>query len=187
MTMPPIPVLETERLWLKPYALSDATCVQRRFNNWEVVKYLSTQVPWPYPDDGAATFVAMAQANNTTGAKNHWALWIKDGPEEPVGAISLWPDDGKSRDMRGFWLDPEFQGQGYMTEAANRVTDYALIELGWPHLWLNNARDNVRSAAVKERQGAVLVDEEFSDFVCGRLPRQVWRLDREAWIARRGS
>lgn len=183
--MPPIPVLETERLWLRPHGMANAPAVQRRFDNWDVVKYLSDNVPWPYPADGAVTHATMVENDHAGGLKNHWALWIKAGPDEAAGLISLWPDDGKARDMRGFWLDPEFQGHGYMTEAANRVTDYALVELGWPHLWLNNAKDNVRSAAVKQRQGAVLVDEELADYVCGRLPRQVWRLDREAWIARR--
>jgi hypothetical protein len=65
------------------------------------------------------------------------------------------------------------------------VTDYALIELGWPHLWLGNAADNVRSAKVKERQGAVFVEVFDRDYVIGRLPRQTWKLDRDAWIARR--
>ena len=40
--------------------------------------------------------------------------------------------------MRGFWLDPEFQGRGLMTEAADRVTDYAFRDLDWPHLWVSN-------------------------------------------------
>ena len=63
-----------------------------------------------------------------------------------------------SRDQRGFWLDPAFQGQGLMTEAADRVTDYAFRELGWPCLWLSNAQDNHASRRIKEKQGARLVD-----------------------------
>lgn len=183
--MPPIPVLETERLWLRPYARSDAPAVQRLFPTWAVVEFLSAQIPWPYPADGAESFLRVAEADNAAGSKNHWGIWLKGGPEHVVGAISLWPDDGVSHDMRGFWLDPDFQGRGLMTEAADRVTDYALIELGWPHLWVGNATANVRSARVKQRQGAVLVREEMAEFVSGRLPRQVWRLDRAAWIARR--
>jgi RimJ/RimL family protein N-acetyltransferase len=186
-SLPPIRVLETERLWLKPARVSDAPSVQRRFNNWEVVKYLSAQVPWPYPPDGAETFLTGVEADHASGVKNHWGIWIKGGPSEVVGVISLWPDDGVSRDMRGFWLDPEFQGHGYMTEAANRVTDYALIELGWPCLWVGNATANIRSARVKERQGAALVETVEYDYVCGRQPRQTWRLDADAWRARRAS
>ena len=30
--------------------------------------------------------------------------------------------------------------------------------LGWPHLWLSNARSNYGSHRIKEKQGATLVD-----------------------------
>ena len=56
--------------------------------------------------------------------------------------------------MRGFWLDPAFQGRGLMTEAADRVTDYAFRHLGWPCLWLSNAQENLASRRIKEKQGA---------------------------------
>ena len=92
------------------------------------------------------------------GEKSHWAIVPKGGPDELIGRIDLWPDDGVSRDQRGFWLDPAFQGRGLMTEAAERVTEFAFVELGWPHLWLSNAEDNVASGRIKEKQGARLVD-----------------------------
>ena len=57
------------------------------------------------------------------------------GPDELIGRIDLWPDDGVSRDQRGFWLDPAFAGRGLMTEAAERVTEFAFVELGWPRIY----------------------------------------------------
>ncbi|MFO1014573.1 MAG: GNAT family N-acetyltransferase [Caulobacteraceae bacterium] len=182
--MPPIPVLETERLWLRPTAATDAASCQARFPKWEIVQYMPG-VPWPYPDDGAATHIERALAENASGEKNHWGVWLKGGPSEMIGAISLWPDDGVSRDMRGFWLDPEFQGRGLMTEAADRVNDYALFELGWPHLWLSNLLENLPSARVKERQGARLIGEEAKTYLRGSFTRQVWKLSAAAWKRRR--
>ena len=44
-------------LILRPLTLSDAPAIQRHFNNWNIIKTLATVVPWPYPDDGAETFV----------------------------------------------------------------------------------------------------------------------------------
>ena len=75
----------------------------------------------------ASTLEEMAR-----GEKCAWAITLKDGDDEMIGRIDLWADDGEQRDQRGFWLDPEFWGRGLMTEAANRVTDFALLELGWP-------------------------------------------------------
>ena len=151
--MPPTPVLETPRLVLRPLRSKDAPVIQRRFPHWEIVRWLDAKIPWPYPADGAATYVAACLEEMARGEKSHWAIMPKTGPADLIGLIDLWPDDGISRDQRGFWLDPAFQGQGLMTEAADRVTDYAFRELGWPHLWLSNAQDNraVRAASRRSR------------------------------------
>ena len=147
--------------------------MQRRFPQWEIVRYLHAEVPWPYPDDGAATTWRMTWQEMARAREICWAITLKGGDDELIGRIDLWADDGVQRDQRGFWLDPEFWGQGLMTEAADRVTDYALVELGWPHLWLSNAETNKASHRVKEKQGATIVD---------RRPRQVrlwrWRAGR---------
>lgn len=186
--MPPTPLLETARLWLCPCSPADTPAVQRRFPQWEVVKFLRAGIPWPYPPDGAAANMAETLRDLASGAKSHWSLFLKDGgPGEMIGRISLWPDDGESRDMRGFWLDPDFQGRGLMTEAADRVTDYAFADLGWSRLWLTNAEPNRGSARVKERQGATLVATEPGHFVCGDFPKQTWMLAAEDWISRRAA
>ena len=38
-----------------------------------------------------------------------------------------------------------------MTEAADRVVDYAFGELGWPFLWLGNAKSNIEAEDWKKR------------------------------------
>jgi RimJ/RimL family protein N-acetyltransferase len=185
--LPPTPVLETERLVLRPICRDDAPALQRRFPKWEVVRWLNVRVPWPYPADGAASFVAQCLGEMERREKYHWSIRPKGGPDEPIGCIDLWPDDGKSRDQRGFWLDPEFQGQGLMTEAADRVTDFAFRDLGWPRLWISNAEANRASARIKEKQGARLIEFEPTRFVEGESKRMVWLLEREAWLKRRGQ
>lgn len=182
--LPPTPVLETKRLLLRPLVPADAPVIQRRFPHWEIVRYLNPRVPWPYPADGAIRFIQICQGEMARGEKHHWAIRLKDEPGELIGSINLWPDDGQSRDMRGFWLDPEFQGRGLMTEAADRVTDYAFHDLDWPHLWVSNAEPNRASARVKERQGARLVGFEPFRSVSGDGRRMVWLIEKEAWLAR---
>ena len=184
LRMPPTPVLETERLVLRPPRESDTPAVQRRFAQWDVVRYLTAEVPWPYPDDGAAQHWRRMSAEMAGREKSHWAITLK-GDDELIGLIVLWADDGKSRDQRGFWLDPEFWGRGLVTEAADRVTDYALVELAWPHLWLNNAEVNPASHRVKEKQGAELIDRSPAKYVYGDGIRVTWRLTRAVWLARR--
>lgn len=185
--MPPTPVLETKRLVLRPLREDDTTVMQRRFPRWDIVRYLAAHVPWPYPTDGAANHVAQCLDRMARGERCFWTITLKRGADELIGCIELWPDDGASRDQRGFWIDPEFQGRGLMTEAADRVTEFAFLELGWPHLWLSNAESNRQSARIKEKQGARLIDREPCRYVGGEAMRMVWLLEREDWLAHRAA
>jgi RimJ/RimL family protein N-acetyltransferase len=175
LRMPETPVLETERLILRPLRESDAPVIQRRFPQWEIVQYLHDEVPWPYPDDGAAVNMAQCLEKMARRQQCYWAITLKGDDDELLGRIDLWADDG----------DPEFWGRGLMTEAANRVTDFALVDLGWPHLWLNNAEDNIASHRVKEKQGATIIDRTTRGYVYGQGVKVTWLLTREAWLAHR--
>jgi ribosomal-protein-alanine N-acetyltransferase len=53
--MPVVPRLETLRLELRPLGLGDAEQAQVLYPKWEIVRYLASVVPWPYPDDGVLT------------------------------------------------------------------------------------------------------------------------------------
>jgi len=183
--LPPTPILITRRLILRPLEARDAPAIQHIFADWRVVRWLHATVPWPYPADGAETHVSQCLASRALGEKFHWAITLK-GSDALRGRIDLWPFDGKSRDMRGFWLDPELHGRGLMTEAANAVTGYAFETLEWPFLYLTNAAENRASARVKEKQGATEIARERHPFVSGEADRQVWLLTRETWLARRG-
>ena len=74
-----------------------------------------------------------------------------------------------------------------MTEAAERVTAFAFVELGWPHLWLGNAETNGPSGRIKDKQGVRLIDRAPFRFIDGEGMRMVWLLRREDWLARRPS
>ena len=184
LRMPETPRLETRRLILRPVVESDIDANRRRFPQWDVVKYLSDSVPWPVPDSEFEIAMADTLAKMARRERCTWAVTLKGGDDQQIGRVDLWADDGVSRDQRGFWLDPAFWGQGLMSEAADRVTDFALVELGWPHLWLNNAEANVASHRVKEKQGAQIVERVPRRYVYGEGVRVVWLLTREAWLAR---
>jgi [ribosomal protein S5]-alanine N-acetyltransferase len=187
LTLPPLRTLETKRLWLKPLAMSDAAAIPRRFAQWDIVKLLNGKVPWPYPDDGAEQFLRRKLGREEPSDNYTWGLWLKDGepddPHELIGIIELRPNAGT--DARGFWLGQEFWGRGLMTEAADRVLDFAFDEAGMSEITLTNAKENVRSGKVKERQGATPVGEDTVETVSGVKPRQLWRLTAEEWRRRR--
>ncbi len=53
----PIPILYTERLLLKPLSSDDSSQIQKLYPRWEIVRYMVSSVPWPYPDNGAENYV----------------------------------------------------------------------------------------------------------------------------------
>ena len=181
----PTPILETARLVLRPLRLEDAPVVQHLFPHWDIVCWLGAVVSWPYPADGGESYLRGLLERRAHHERFDWAICLKEQPEDLVGMINMWADNG-SRDQRGFWIAREYQGRGLMTEAAERVTEFAFVELGWPQLWLSNAEGNLASRRVKEKQGAELVAREPQRFVCGEGMREVWLLKREAWLAARG-
>jgi RimJ/RimL family protein N-acetyltransferase len=137
------------------------------------------------PSDGAQQFLAMTLPSMAAGERCVWAITLGQDGDELIGIIELRADDGVSRDHRGFWIDPAFQRRGLMTEAAERVTQFVFEDLGWTRLWLTNAVDNIGSNRIKEKQGAELIEQIPGDFVSGTGMKALWRLTREAWLARR--
>ena len=174
--LPPTPVLETQRLILRPLRPAGRAGHPAPLPALGGRALSQSTVPWPYPDDGASRFIAICLGEMARGEKHHWSIRLKDGPDELIGSINLWPDDGVSRDQRGFWLDPAFQGQGLMTEAADRVTDYAFRDLGWPHLWLSNAEANRASAPHQGEARRTAGRLRARRYVGGEGTRMVWLL-----------
>jgi RimJ/RimL family protein N-acetyltransferase len=171
----------TERLLMRPLELADAEQIQVLFPHWEVVRYLLNRVPWPYPPDGALEYcreIAVPQMER--GEAWHWSLRLRTAPLQMIGCISLIKGN---EDNRGFWLGLPWQGQGLMSEACVWVNDYWFETLGFKVLRVAKAVGNAPSRRISEKQGMRLVELTEKDFVCGRLPSEMWETTAEEWRA----
>jgi RimJ/RimL family protein N-acetyltransferase len=176
-----IPEGRTVRLILKPLELADAEQIQQRFPRWEIVRYLANRVPWPYPPDGAEQFlreVALPQMEG--GEAWHWTLRLHEEPLQIIGMISLTRGEDENR---GFWLDPNWQGQGLMSEACAWANDFYFDVLGFERMRVPKAAANLASRRISERQGMHLVSVSETDYVCGRLKTEVWEITADEWRA----
>ncbi|MDH6261350.1 GNAT family N-acetyltransferase [Bradyrhizobium sp. BR13661] len=182
------PLLETERLILRPLALSDAPAIQRHFDNWNIIRHLAAVVPWPYPADGAETFVRLQLDKITAGEElHHWVLVLKGGDGEAIGNIHFRPRAEGAKGNRGFWLAEPYWGRGLMTEAIIAVNDFAFLTLCLEHFYVSNAATNEASRRVKQKTGA-----EFVGFIelphhGGQSTAERWIVQREAWLRGRGA
>lgn len=175
------PTLFTERLILRPLTLEDAEDTQAQFAHWDVVRYLNAEVPWPYPADGARRYLEqVALPGMARGDQWHWSIRLKHAPQQLIGNINLTDEQD---DNRGFWLGPRWQGQGFMTEACAAVTEYWFDVLERPLMRVPKAAPNQASRRISERTGMRLIRTQMGEFVEGRLPRDIWEITRQEWLA----
>jgi len=176
-------VFETARLFLRPLQLEDADQIQAIFPQWEVVRYLSAAIPWPYPSDGALVFCRdIALPSVERGERWVWTLRLKNEPDQLIGVIELM---AVGEYHRGFWLDPRWQRRGLMSEACDVVTEYWFNRLKFPILRAPKTVANLASRRISEKQGMRLVATEERDSVSGRQATEVWEITADEWNSRR--
>lgn len=145
--------LATERLTLRPLRAADAEELHRVVNDWEVVRMLS-RLPFPYPRQLTDEWIASTAQQIAGGTGYHLAITGEEaGQEMIVGCIGLRLDVKPRTGNLGYWVGRRFWGHGVATEAAARLSRWALANLDIDRLEAHVAEDNAASAAVLRRVG----------------------------------
>ena len=123
--MPPaVPALATDRLELRPATLADASAIQTAFPHWNVVRFFSAAVPWPFPDDGALSFLRdKVIPEMEAGLSRTWTIRLRSDPVSLIGAIGLYDEPNNNR---GFWLHPR-GARPRLCERGQRIRDTLLV------------------------------------------------------------
>ncbi len=145
--------IATERLALRPYRPSDAAELHRLLNDWEISRTLAA-VPFPYSRDLADAWIASTHASLRDGSAVHLAITGHEGKTEMlVGGIGLRIDQTTRSARLGYWVGRKFWGHGVASEAAHRLTRWALANLALDRMEATVATDNPGSIAVLRRIG----------------------------------
>lgn len=176
------PVLETERLILRPPTVDDferwaemmADPVAAQFIGGVVPKPVAwrivTQVRGAWALTGISMFSVIEKARN---------VWIgRVGPWQPFA----WPGTEV-----GWGLHRDAWGKGYALEAAIAAMDYAFDSLGWTEVIHCINPENARSRALARRLGSTIQRQ-------GRMPApydhetiDVWGQTRDEWARHRDA
>ncbi len=179
------PTIQTRRLILRPLVLSDASAIQRHFNNWNVIKNLASVVPWPYPDDGAETFVRQQLEKIAAGEEIYqWVLVPQSGDGQAIGNIRFRPRADYPKGNRGFWIAESYWNKGLMTEAIASVNDFVFRTLGIESFYVCNVASNAASRRVKQKTGAEFVGYIELLHHNGQSKSEKWKVTRESWLGR---
>ncbi len=142
------PEIQTERLTLRRFRLSDASDVHAYANDEEWQRYL-LPLPYPYELVHAEQFVAESFLKDWK-SKPTFAI-VQDGTV--IGAINLGMDKRKQTAEMGYAIARRHWGNGYGTEAALAIVDWAFETLCLAKVFAFANVDNRRSWRVMERVG----------------------------------
>jgi RimJ/RimL family protein N-acetyltransferase len=163
-----IPTLETRRLVLRPPVLLD-------FGPYRDLMASPRSVFMGGPFDEARAWGLFCHDIACWRLFGHGALMIDvTATAECVGQVGINHGPLFPEKELGWLLYDGFEGQGYVTEAAAALRDWAFAELRLPSLVSYFDPANVRSIAVAERLGAVRDDHasrrDPDDVVYRHLP-----------------
>ena len=123
-----LPILSSKRLTLRPFKLSDAATVQKLAGN-KILADMTANIPHPYLDGMAEQWIT--KHPTWFESKQAVALAIELAESgELIGTISITEIHANKGNL-GYWIGQPYWGNGYCTEAATTILDYALMILNW--------------------------------------------------------
>lgn len=158
---------------LRDYKDADIDAIHSLLNNYDVSRFLSSRIPFPYTRDDAVWWVE-------TGSKNEITRVI-DFNQQLVGIIGV--ARGQYENYRcgelGYWLGQPFWGKGLATLAVSEMTEMIFSETDIVRLFAPIYGPNKASMRVAEKCGytlegiaakAIFKDGRFYDeYVYARL------------------
>ena len=168
-----LPVLESDRVRLRPFVESDIEPLDALYMDPEVMRFLPTSKGLP----DAAKHIRLFHERFEERGYSLWAAEAKDG-REFIGRIGLWPLDGTDEVELAYILGKPFWGKGIATEASALCLDFAFEQLGLGHVAAVAVPENGASLRVMEKLGFTFVREgRFYGLVARyhRLGRDEWR------------
>jgi len=176
------PTLRTERLRLRPFDDADADALFALHSSAHVLRYWDSP-PWSDPARAARFIEACGQmAEEDTGVRLAVER-LSDGSFIGWCTVTQWSPDHRSASI-GYCFGDAAWGQGYATEAARALLQWAFDTLDLNRVQAETDTRNVASARVLEKLGFVregtlredcVVDGEVSDSWVYGLLRREWR------------
>jgi RimJ/RimL family protein N-acetyltransferase len=171
-----LPVLETERLTLRAPSRGDAKTIAALANDRRIAAN-TARIPHPYSAADAEEFVASV---NRRDGETCFVMMLGD---RLIGACGLDPqEDGPEL---GYWLGAPYWDQGFATEAARALIDYAFGELEHETLRAGARVSNPASRRVLEKCAFQWTGVRLTRIraINSAAPVDRFRLDRGLWAS----
>ena len=158
-----VEVLHTERLLLRPITMKDARDIFAYASDPEVTKYVRFVTHKSIKDTHA--FIRRVQSSYRKGITPVWGIQLKE-TGRMIGATGFlqWPNPDQRAEL-GYVINRNFWGNGYVTEAAKAVCDFAFKKMNVNRIEAQAFVEQKASQRVLEKVGfkfeGILRQREF--------------------------
>jgi len=144
-------IITTDRLILRLFQTSDATTVTKLCNNYNIYKN-TLYLPYPYSLNDALSWIERHYDNFLADNSYEFAITDKQ-TNEVLGAIALSNNKGLNQGEIAYWVGEPYWGNGYATEAAQSVLQFAFEEKKLHKVFARYFSSNPASGKVMEKIG----------------------------------
>jgi [ribosomal protein S5]-alanine N-acetyltransferase len=145
-----IPILETDRLQLRPFTLEDAARVRELAGDPQVAD-TTANIPHPYPEGVAEAWIITHEERAAERKVVTWAISRLE-TNELMGCISLVFSLNNSAEL-GYWLGVPYWNHGFMSEATNAVIKAGFSRFELHRIYARHFVRNPASGRVMQKAG----------------------------------
>ncbi|MGN1201490.1 MAG: GNAT family N-acetyltransferase [Candidatus Caccovivens sp.] len=157
-------MLETKRLVLRYFEMTDCEDVTKFCQDEMMTKYLP--LPSPYHLSDAESWISGQKERREKGTTYDFAIIDKE-TNKLIGSISLMINKSNNFAEIGYWLAPAHWRKGLTTEACKKIIEFAFDNLKLHKVFAKHYIENPASGKVMEKSGlhyvATLQDHALKD------------------------
>ncbi|MNC20746.1 putative ribosomal N-acetyltransferase YdaF [compost metagenome] len=143
--------ITTTRLILRLFEKSDAAAVTKLCNNYNIFKN-TLYLPYPYAIEDAFSWIEHHLDHFNANQSYEFAITDRE-KGELYGAIALSNNQKFRNGELAYWIGEEFWGNGYATEAAQAILQFAFVEKQYHKVFARYFRSNPASGRVMRKLG----------------------------------
>ena len=142
-------MMQSERLTLREFRGDDFDAVHSYATDLEVVRYM----PWgPNTEEETRAFLERAESYHAADPRTSYELAVTEtSTDRLIGGIGI--DAKDQQGMLGYCFARPAWGQGFATEAARLILDFAFKTLEMHRVWAGCDSENAASVRVLEKVG----------------------------------
>lgn len=144
------PTLDTQRLQLRKFELSDAPYIRELAGAREMAK--TTFLPHPYKDGEAERWIMSQFEDFKHNRLVNFAIVLKE-TNALIGSMGLQLELLHQRAQLGFWIGLPYWNKGYCTEAAQEVIAFGFEKLHLNRIYATHFGTNPASGRVLKKIG----------------------------------